>query len=354
MSACSSAVLPTPADLTRTERAASPRVTGARSTPQPAAPQPAAPQPAAREGMEHREQTGHLLERRQPDHDVLRLLIPVSPRDREEAGSLPMAEEAPHGGTVQGERESESTDKGTFMLLPKTASSKAVDSNGICSIEKHAAAASPTASGARFLDLTAPIHDAEQPEGESLRCDSPCVDDASKTGSRHENAAECSAAANLAAAAEAMSPRRLLLREQRAHEDDQDNSGVASPKTLFADAAPYPLAHPLQSTALLPEQQALTRMVQLQLKLPLEVAGLVARYMKDTVSQNLAASSDFRAKFLETREPSYEISGNRSFVGETLAKAEREVQHTAERVAQEEEERFHRKVVAAQVKQRLG
>ena len=95
-------------------------------------------------------------------------------------------------------------------------------------------------------------------------------------------------------------------------------------------------------------------MVQLQLKLPHEVAGLVARYMKDTVSQNLAASSDFRAKFLETREPSYQASGNRSFVGETLAVAERVVQLTAERVAQEEEERFHRMVVAAQVKQRMG
>jgi hypothetical protein len=149
-----------------------------------------------------------------------------------------------------------------------------------------------------------------------------------------------------------MSPRRLLG-EQRAHEDDQDNCGVASPKTLFPDAS-CPIGYPLLSTTRLPEQQALTHMVQLQLKVPHEVAGLVAQYMKDTVSQNLAASSDFRAKFLETREPSYQTSGNRSFVGETLAMAERVVQLTAERVAQEEEEKFHRMVVAAQVKQRPG
>ncbi len=299
----------------------------------------AALQVAEHDRIEHHEKSGSLLERRQQDHVAPRVLVP----DGEYALSQRIAEEhlAGNRGTVHdGEGEQLSANHHD-VLLPRTKQSAGADDDGICSIAKHAASAAPQAASglsfpARFLDPTETIEDVDRASASMSNC--------SSVGASTKD--------NRRAAAEtiliSMSPRRLV-QDQRVRDDDQENIDVASPKTLFPDAS-----HSFFSTTRLPEEQALMRMVQLQLKLPDEVASLVARYMKDTVSENLAASADFPAKFLQMSESSCQSTDSRSFAREALVKAERAVQQQAEKYAREEEERFHKIVAAAQVKKRVA
>ena len=93
-------------------------------------------------------------------------------------------------------------------------------------------------------------------------------------------------------------------------------------------------------------------MVLQSLKLPPDVATMVARCMKETVMHNSATSVEFRAKILTCPE----AESQRCYGGatQTLTMAERAVQEQATRAAEEEEENFRRKVVAGKGKQRLA
>ena len=156
-------------------------------------------------------------------------------------------------------------------------------------------------------------------------------------------------------------PPRNAIESQR--ETNADTSDLLSPKTLFPDDSNYTKTlipddsnySPLFSSVQLPEEQFLTQIVSCSLKLPPAVALQIARSMKDTVAQNIAASDNFRAQFVAARGPQqFEVSALAgSAVGHALALAERAVQVKAARAAEEEEEKFHAMVVAAQGRRQL-
>lgn len=151
--------------------------------------------------------------------------------------------------------------------------------------------------------------------------------------------------------APALSPPHSI---ERARDNDANTSDLLSPKTLFPDSN-----HSLLSSVRLPGEQSLTDLVAHSLKLPPAVALQVARCMKATVEQNLASSADFRANFFPTRGPQFEGSGSAharrpgSAVSRSLALAEQALQVDAVRSAEEEEEKFHARVVAAQGHRRM-
>ena len=99
-------------------------------------------------------------------------------------------------------------------------------------------------------------------------------------------------------------------------------------------------------------------MVLQSLKLPPEVAAMVARCMKDTVMKNSATSAQHRANFASSAPRELVpceagIQSRCKSATQALVIAERAVQEQAARDAQKEEENFRRKVVAGMGKQRL-
>jgi hypothetical protein len=97
-----------------------------------------------------------------------------------------------------------------------------------------------------------------------------------------------------------------------------------------------------------PDEASLVDLLLHNLQLPPNVASLVVRHMHDVARRNEAARADFRANFFAN--VGVEGRGSASHVHRILETAERAVQLRAAREAEEEEERFHMKVLAGLAK----
>ena len=147
---------------------------------------------------------------------------------------------------------------------------------------------------------------------------------------------DCASASQIAG-----SPLRRPCEVHSAGDHAPSNLDSISPRALFAETSNDAKA----PVRLLPDEQPLTDMLLHSLKLPREVATLVARSMRDTVDEIQADRANFRARFSAQRDPAA-TPGRLSSVSQMLETAEQAVRLRAAKEAEQEEETFHRKVVA--------
>ena len=150
---------------------------------------------------------------------------------------------------------------------------------------------------------------------------------------------DCASASQIAG-----SPLRRPCEVHSAGDHASSNLDSISPRALFAETSNDAKA----PVRLLPDEQPLTDMLLHSLKLPREVATLVARSMRDTVDEIQADRANFRARFSAQRDPAA-TPGRLSSVSQMLETAEQAVRLRAAKEAEQEEETFHRKVVAGLV-----
>jgi hypothetical protein len=309
-----------------------------------------------------------LLLKRQPDHPALRVLLPTSPSG---SGHLPPQSAAhdtqqnvhdradcPRGAAASAASVGGSSASAPALLAaegcgamsPSIANSPADSRLSPASSCKNEAVEpavdAPGASSVDFGELTNTIHDLEL----EIRClREEMLGDNDRTLS-----SEAGQEPTVAEASPASSSRARRRSPDQSSQDGENRFGASSipdfisPRTLFAE----PSSDAKLSKRLLPDERPLADMLLHSLKLPPEVAALVARCMHDTARQNQAARADFRAKYSANVEP--EPRGDASSVCRVLESAERAVQLRAAREAEEEEERFHEKVAAGLTQRTRG
>ena len=295
-----------------------------------------------------------LLMKRQPNHEALNVLLPVSPSECKQLHSLqntPLEDEAPQSASAAISHAACGADAapaaGDCRTIAEShsvgpAMSRSLDDNS----EQHEQALEPSAElGVDFGQLSTSIDDLES----QIRDLRDLMGVQSSTSPRRTRTD-----AEGVTAADATSARRPFSEGRVQNDETFDSCDLMSPKTLFPDELDYSSL----SATRLPEEQSLARVVLQSLKLPPEVAAMVARCMKDTVMKNSATSAQHRANFASSAPRELVpceagIQSRCKSATQALVIAERAVQEQAARDAQKEEENFRRKVVAGMGKQRL-
>ena len=319
-----------------------------------------------------------LLLKRQPGHPALHVSLPSSPSesghlppqsaahdtlqralDRADSPRAAAANAASAGGSTASapaslaaegeEEEEEEEEEGCGAMSPSIANTPADSRLSPSSSCKNEAVEPPVdasrASSIDFGELTNTIHDLEL-EIRCLRKEMLGDNDStlSSAAGQEQTLAEASHAST--------------SRAQRPSADQLSLDGACSvpefisPRNLFAEPKYGSAAELNLSTGLVPAEHPLADVLLHSLKLPPEVAVLVARCMRDTARQNQAARADFRAKYSANVEP--ERRGDASCVRRVLESAERAVQLRAAKEAEDEEERFHEKVTAGLAQRTRG
>jgi hypothetical protein len=287
------------------------------------------PQPAA-------EETEYLLTKRQANHKALRIVLPASPSECDRMRS------AQHQNVLDTRGKEEEA-------LPPALENAAVlrtEFRAEVAVKEHRA----VAESCDVITSCMPAGRDEQPSDTTLVELAATIDDLEQKmrgfgdliGAHDENV---QGAADYMEVSDASSAKRLFGQNAACRGEEIDDCELMSPKTLFPDTCSD--VSSLIATRL-PEEQSLACVVLHSLNLPPEVATMVARYMKETVRQNLAASTDFRAKFSAAAPLQTDSCSGHTAAAKTLVLAERAVQLQAAKNAAEEEEQFHRMVVAVQ------
>ncbi len=337
------------------------------------------------------EAAGSLLFKRRPRHSALRLSLPTTPSERNQSPALNVAEKpSPEmlRGPCEGQPPSAAATAPAVAINDRTVINASSLADG-CAIklaasitdspahartdttpsfnrEQHGAACDGerseinatlvehvSASDLNFGDLSATVQSLEL-EIRSLR--EQMFGNEAGSGEQREENTLCDSATHIDVSAPADQSGRSLLRRSFEYQPASDrainNSDFMSPRTLFAEPS-NDTKVPLQFQ---PDEQPLADLLLHSMKLPQEVAALVANCMKETVKQNAADRANFRAEYSAKRESAgcYSASctppGQFSSVSQMLDTAERAVRLRAAKEAEEEEEKFHQKVVARLVK----